>query len=193
MRIAVVILAGGEGRRIGGEKPLRLLGGQRLIDRAEALAGQWSDIVAVAIRDPTQVGSTKYACISDLEGIEGPLAGLAAALRFAGDSGCEAVLTIPADMPFLPSDLLQRLSQAIGDAGAAISSSGGKPHPVCGLWRVSARDKLSNYLTSGQRSLRGFAETIGVEQVEWPTEPDDPFLNINSLDDLANAEGLLKG
>lgn len=192
MRIAVVILAGGDGRRIGGGKPLKLLGGKRLIDRAGSLASQWSEFVAVAVRDPAQVGSTRYACISDEEGIEGPLAGLAAALRFAGDSGCEAVLTIPADMPFLPSDLAQRLSQTIGNAGAAIASSGGKLHPVCGLWRVSALDELPNYLTSGQRSLRGFAETIGVHQVEWPSEPDDPFLNINSVDDLASAERLLK-
>lgn len=192
MRVAVVILAGGEGGRIGGRKPLRLLGGKRLIDRAEALAGQWSDIVAVAVRDPAQVGSTKSACIFDAEGIEGPLAGLAAALRLARDRGCEAVMTIPADTPFLPADLLQRLSQAIGSAAAAIASSGGKLHPVCGLWTVSALEGLPDYLESGRRSLTGFAERIGFHAVEWPTEPEDPFLNINSVEDLAGAERLLK-
>lgn len=192
MRIAVVILAGGEGIRVGGGKPLRLLGGKRLIDRAEELAGRWSEIVAVAVRDPAQVGRTRFACIFDEPGIEGPLAGLAAALRFASDSGCEAALTIPADMPFLPADLLQRLSQAIGRAGAAIAGSGGKLHPVCGLWKVSARDALPDYLASGRSSLRGFAEAIGSRQVEWPDEPEDPFLNINSAEDLARAERLLK-
>ena len=55
MKIAVVILAGGEGNRIGGAKPLRVLRGKRLIDRAEALARQWSDIIAVAVREPAAI------------------------------------------------------------------------------------------------------------------------------------------
>lgn len=190
MRIAIVILAGGEGRRIGGGKPLKLLGGERLIDRAEALARQWSDRVAVAVRAPEQIAGSGLKCVLD-EPIEGPLAGLAAALRFARDEGFEAVLTIPADMPFLPADLERRLSAAIGDATAAIAKSGGELHPVCGLWRLSAADALPEYLRSGRRSLKGFAEAIGFHGVEWPNEPNDPFRNINSAADLAAAERLL--
>lgn len=189
----MVILAGGEGSRIGGGKPLRLLGGKRMIDRAEALASQWSEITAVAVRNHAQVGSTQSACIADEEGIEGPLAGLVAALRFARDNGCEAVLTIPADMPFLPLALEERLSAAIGGAGAAIASSGGKLHPVCGLWRVSALEAMPPYLTSGRRSLRGFAEAVGFASVEWTHQPADPFFNINSGEDLVAAERLLEG
>lgn len=192
MRIAVVILAGGGGSRIGGGKPLRLLGGKRLIDRAEALASQWSGLTAVAVRNPAQVGRTTLARISDEEGIEGPLAGIAAALRFANDAAREAVLSIPADMPFLPPDLGKRLSAAIEGRAAAIASSGGKLHPVCGLWRVSVLEALPQYLASGRRSLKGFAEVVGFRRVEWANEPQDPFFNINSADDLATAESLLQ-
>lgn len=191
MKMAVVILAGGEGSRIGGQKPLRLLGGKRLIDRAQALASSWSDSVAIAIRDPAQVGPTEIPCIADTKGIEGPLAGLAAALGFAQPAGCEAVLTIPADMPFLPPDLAEQLSAAIGSADAAIASSGGNLHPVCGLWGVCLLDALPSYLESGQRSLRGFARANGARAVDWPSEPSDPFFNINSAADLARAEKLL--
>ena len=133
MKIAVVILAGGKGSRIGGQKPLRMLGGKRLIDRAQAQAEQWSKIVAVAVRSIGQVERSALPCIRDVDEIEGPLAGLAAALRFAGVSGCEAVLTIPADMPFLPADLRDRLSARIGSAAAAVARSGGRLHPVCGV------------------------------------------------------------
>ena len=176
---------------MGGNKPLRLLGGRRLIDRAETLAGQWSDRLAVSIRDPAQVEGTRLECILDEEGIEGPLGGLAAALRFGCTKGLEAVLTIPADMPFLPAGLRERLSAEIGHHGAALTSSGGHFHPICGLWRVSALDKLDGYLETGRRSLKGFAEAIGFRAVDWPIEPNDPFFNINSAEDLAIAERML--
>jgi molybdopterin-guanine dinucleotide biosynthesis protein A len=192
VKIAVVILAGGEGRRIGGDKPLRLLGGRRLIDRAEELTRQWSEILAVSVRYAGQVGRTDLACITDEPGIDGPLGGLVAALRFARLSGCRAVLTIPADMPFLPGDLKKRLSEALGDAGASLASSGGHLHPVCGLWSARALDSVPDYLASGRRSLKGFAETVRYSSVEWPSEPSDPFSNINSAEDLAAAERLLQ-
>lgn len=193
MKLAIVILAGGEGRRIGGGKPLRLLGGTRLIDRASALAAGWSDTLAVSVREEEQVGHMPLPCIFDEPGIEGPLSGLSAGLRFGADRGCDAVLTIPADMPFLPRDLDRGLAEQLGTAGAAIAGSGGHLHPVCGLWRISALGELGAYVASGRRSLKGFAEKIGCNAVWWPAEPVDPFFNINSPDDLAAAEQLLAG
>ena len=108
-------------------------------------------------------------------------------------AGREAVLTIPADMPFLPAHLGKRLSAEIGQYGAAITSSCGHLHPIGGLWRVSALDKLDGYLATGRRSLKGFAEAIGFRAVDWPIEPRDPFFNINSAEDLAIAERMLAG
>ena len=191
MTLAVVILAGGEGKRIGGDKPLRLLGGARLIDRAEDAARSWSDVLAVAVRDPAQAGEIDVPLVIDDRLIEGPLAGLASALRFARESDCGSLLTIPADMPFLPADLGPRLAAEIAGAGAVIAASGGELHPVCGLWSVGALDALPDYLATGRRSLRGFAEAVGLRTVEWPVEPADPFLNINTLEDLAAAERLI--
>ena len=193
MNIPVVILAGGRGSRIGGEKPLRLLGGRTLLDRAITLGRQWSEQVAVAAREEAQTGATRTHWIQDEPNVEGPLAGLCAALRFARDGGSVAVLTIAADMPFLPQDLSQQLVRGIGDACAAIARSSGHLHPVCGLWRTSALDMVPDYVASGHLSLRGFAETVGFEAVEWPTDPTDPFFNINSAEDLEMAERLLEG
>lgn len=193
MKTAVVILAGGEGSRIGGGKPLRRLGGRTLVERSAALAGQWSDLVAVAARNECQVRGSGLRFVLDEPGIEGPLAGLAAALRFSRDEGRDAVLTIPADMPFLPADLCDRLAEALGDRNAALATSGGHLHPVCGLWRVRALRLLPAYLASGKRSLRGFAQAVGFHSAEWPAGPRDPFFNINSPEDLATAERLLEG
>jgi molybdopterin-guanine dinucleotide biosynthesis protein A len=99
------------------------------------------------------------------------------------------VLTIPCDMPFLPWDLPVRLTS---DAAATVAASGGRLHPICALWKAEARDALPAYLATGRRSLKGFAEAAGYEAVQWPTEPFDPFFNINDEADLARAEELVR-
>jgi molybdopterin-guanine dinucleotide biosynthesis protein A len=169
----ILILAGGEGRRIGGGKPLRMLGGVTLLDRALAIARRWSDDVTVAD------GRT------DAPGIEGPLGAVAAALDLGGD-----LLTIPCDMPFLPEDLPARLGRT--SEPAALAESGGRLHPVCALWRAPAANGLAAYVASGRRSLHGFAEAVGYAPVAWGTDRIDPFFNINDADDLARAAALLK-
>jgi molybdopterin-guanine dinucleotide biosynthesis protein A len=185
--IAAVILAGGEGSRIGGDKPMRLLGGTTLLDRAIDYASGLSDKVAVAVRDQL-VGHAGVAVIRDNPTIEGPLAGLVAALGFGRDEDADAVLTLPADMPFLPPDLADRLAEGLANNGAAIATSGGYLHPVCGLWLTATLDFVPEYLASGRRSLRGLAETVGYVAVDWPADPEDPFFNINTSAELAQAE-----
>lgn len=191
-KLAVAVLAGGEGSRIGGGKPLIDLGGKALVERAIDLARNWSTHAVVVIRSPDQLGSHQLPWITDAAGIEGPLAGLAGALEWAGRLGTDALVTIPCDMPFLPPDLAERLMVEAGEYEAALASSGGELHPVCGLWRNAAIDELPSYGASGRRSLRGFAEQLGFAKVDWPAEPSDPFFNVNSLADLATAEARLR-
>lgn len=181
MNVAILILAGGEGRRIGGDKPLRLLAGRTLLERAIDRARDWSDEVAVAARSATQVGEPGVPILIDPPGLEGPIGGLASALRL----GRETVLTIPCDMPFLPDDLPLRLAAALSNHQAALAASGGHVHPVCGLWRMDALARVRGYAMSGRRSLIGFAEVIGYAAVNWP---DGPFFNVNRPGELAWAE-----
>ena len=184
----MVVLAGGEGRRIGGRKPLLMLAGERLIDRALRQARTWSDLVAVAARDPAQVEPLDTPIIRDDPQIAGPLAGLASALRFGAQARREFVLIMAADMPFVPRDLPARLVSAIGEASCAMASSGGQQHPVCGLWRTSVLDQLPAYLAGERRSLKGFARLVGCREVEWPAGAPDPFFNINTGADLLEAQ-----
>lgn len=188
---AVAVLAGGQGSRIGGDKPLIKLGGKSLIERAFDRARNWSSASVVVIRSPGQLGSCDLPWIADAAGIAGPLAGLSAGLEWARGQDIDALLTIPCDMPFLPDDLPRRLLDEIGELGAAIASSGSELHPVCGLWRSAALERLPSYCVSGRSSLRGFAELLGYADVGWPAGPPDPFFNINSPADLAAAEAMI--
>lgn len=186
--VAVVIFAGGTGSRLGGGKPLRKLAGIRLIDRALLNACRWSDVVAVSLREEGQVEPVDAQVLADEPDIAGPLAALVSALRFGSGCGRDFVLTIPVDMPFLPVDLEDRLMSGIGNLGCALAKSCGRLHPVCGLWRTAEFSELATYTSSGQRSLKGFAAQIGFREVEWSAAPIDPFFNINTIDDLAEAE-----
>jgi molybdopterin-guanine dinucleotide biosynthesis protein A len=190
--IAVIVLAGGKGIRIGGGKPLRRLAGGTLLDHVLRQARAWSADVRVAVRDPRQVGEVGAPLVADDPAVIGPLGGLAAALRVARAADRAAVLTLPCDAPFLPDDLCRRLQDAIGGRMVAVAASGGQVHPVCALWRADALDRLPDYLATGRRSLRGFAEAAGQTVVEWPSVPIDPFFNVNSADDLDRAEALMR-
>lgn len=189
MKLLIAILAGGAGSRMGGGKPSRLLGGLALIDRAIATARGWPGELRLSLRMEGQIDRRDLPVILDDSAIEGPLAALAAALRAAAASGCDAALTLPCDMPFAPEDMAERLIGSIGPAGAAIAASGGRLHPVCGLWRVRCLEALPGYLAGGRRSLIGFAESVGFAAVEWE---GDPFFNINDASDLAEAERRLR-
>ena len=192
MTVAVVILAGGEGRRIGGHKPQRMLGGRSLIDRAVDFARALSPLVAISVRDPDQLAGRDIPRVLDLPGIGGPLAGLGAALGFAFEHDAEALLTLPCDAPFLPGDLLARLTHAMtADRLASVPLSDGQIHPASALWRAEAGNRLPSYLETGRAALSGFVSHVGFIAVEWPAEPFDPFFNINSEDDLSLAQKLV--
>lgn len=187
----VAILAGGEGSRMGGEKPLVRLGGQSLVERSYGMARGWSDHVVAVVRSPDQLGDLDLPFIGDEPGIEGPLAGLAAALRWSGGGGRQGLLLMACDMPFLPGDLPYRLATRISDHRAAVAASGGQLYPVCSLWRNEAVEELEAYRQSGQNSLRGFAHHLGFATVEWPAGNRGPFFNINSPTDLSAAKAMI--
>lgn len=189
MRVMIVILAGGESRRMGGGKPLRMLGGETLVARALRRARGWSGNVRLALRSPDQVPEPGLPVLLDDPEIGGPLAGLASAARAAEAEGCSHLLTLPCDNPFLPVDLLERLAASIGDAGVAVAASGGDLHPVCAYWSADALRQIPRYRSEGRRSLKGLAERVGMVAVAWP---EGAFANVNTPEELAEAERRLE-
>jgi len=182
----IVIAAGGSGSRIGGNKPERLLGGTRLIDRACNWAGQHSDALALAVRPGDDDWGTGLPLLFDsMEGI-GPISALRSAVCEGARQGRAATLLIGCDLPFLPDDLVLRLSAALPGHGVAMPVSGGRLHPMAALWRNKV-EPLERWIAEGGQSLWRYAEAIGLVQVEWAETPD-PFANVNDPAALTAAE-----
>lgn len=187
---AIVIAAGGDGSRMGGSKPQRLLAGRRLIDHAVDWARQHSDSIALAVRPGDDDLGTGVPILIDREAGIGPISALASAIRFACDQGRNQVLMIGCDMPFLPHDLVTRLRSVLADHGAAMPESGGRLHPMASLWSADEA-AIGAYTAAGGQSLWRFAETVGMVRVEW-AEALDPFANINDPESLADAAARLR-
>lgn len=190
--IVAVILAGGEGRRIGGHKPMQRVNGLRLIDIALARVRTWGIEVAVSVRYTGQVPEVDVPEILDAP-FEGPIAGLVAALHWAGSARAVSLLVVPCDTPALPPDLLTRL-KAVSDATRApcFARSRGGDHPACAVWPLSATTEVEAFATAGGRSLKGALERCGAHAVEWRDEGNDPFFNINTETDLQNFQIQMK-
>ncbi len=188
---AGVILAGGEGSRMGGaDKALLMLGGVTLIERvADRLRPQAGQMAISANGDPARFAFTGLPVLQD-ERRMGPLAGLLAGLVWARAGGADAVVTAAVDTPFFPDDLVARL-QAAG--APAVAMSGGRMHPTFGFWPVSLEPLLRAALDAGKAKLMRFAEAAGAATVEFEAGGDDPFRNLNTPGDLALAERALAG
>ena len=187
MRIAGVIIAGGKSARMGSEKALITLGGRRLIDRVAArVAPQVGQLVINTNGDGRAFPGLNFFLIPDiLTDIGTPLAGLHAGLHWARKEHFDTVLSVPCDCPFLPEDLAKHLAGS--GARAAIARSGVQDHVLTGLWNSELADRLELFLKGGHHRVKDWAQDCGAVAVDWPPHPYDPFMNVNTPEDLAEA------
>jgi molybdopterin-guanine dinucleotide biosynthesis protein A len=190
-----LVLAGGLARRMGGgDKALLRIGSATILDRVlERLSPQCGRIIVNANGDPARFAFTRLPVIADdVPDFAGPLAGVLAGLDWAATHATEVdyIASVPGDCPFLPRDLVARLHRARIDGGKplACARSGEWRHPVVGLWKVSLRDDLRNALTQeGLHKIEVWTARHGVAIADWPTTPVDPFFNVNTPTDAAEA------
>jgi len=197
-KIPGVLLAGGLARRMGGgDKPMRTIGGRTILERVIArLAPQCGGLILNANGDPSRFAAFGLPVVADgVPGFPGPLAGILAGLDWAAEHRHDAnwMLSTAADCPFLPRDLVARLSEALVEENAqlAVAASDGQSHPVIGLWSVPLRDELRHALTvEDVRKIDRWTARYRLATVTWPTTPLDPFFNANTVEDIAAAERL---
>ena len=184
-----IVLAGGQGRRMGGvDKGLVAFRGAPMVAAViERLAPQVGAIVVNANQNADAYAAFGHRVVPDaVGGFAGPLAGLHAGLAAVAT---RYAVTVPCDSPFLPHDLVARLGAALDerDAELAVARTFDQPHPVFALVRADVRPNLEAFLAGGGRKIDAWYATLRVVEVGFDDEPD-AFRNINTVAELeANA------
>jgi molybdopterin-guanine dinucleotide biosynthesis protein A len=199
--VAGILLAGGQSRRMGGgDKCLLPLAGRPLLAHiVERVRPQVRALAISANGPPERFAAFGLPVVPDsVAGFPGPLAGILAGLDWAAAAApsCPWLVSIPGDAPFLPRDLVMRLLAAVaGDAAdLACASSGGRSHPVVGLWPLRLREALRAAVAGeGIRKVDRWTARYRLATVAFAAAPVDPFFNANEPADLAIAEGLAQG
>ena len=197
-----VILAGGLARRMGGGDKGRLLLGRRsMIARVvERLAPQVAEVGLNANGNPDRFKDLGLPVFSDsIDDYAGPLAGVLAGLDWAHELGGDHIVTVAADTPFFPCDLVPQLILASEGmdmplALAATKDEEGRLYrqPTFGLWPVALREDLRKHLGNGLRKIVQWTELHQGREAIFSSMPIDPFFNINTPQDLEIAEALLE-
>lgn len=205
-----VILAGGRATRMGGgDKGLLALGDSTVLDHViDRLAPQVAAMALSANGDPARFARLGLPVLPDpLPDFPGPLAGVLAGLDWAASEGAETIVTVAADTPFFPRDLVARLQGAAegqthplvlaatprGEGERTKSMRGGAliRHPTFGLWSVALRDDLRAALTDGLRKVVLWTEPHGGREAVFD-DPGEPFFNVNTPADLDAARARLE-
>lgn len=199
-RILGVLLAGGMSSRMGGgDKCLREIGGKSILWHViERVRPQVNSLIINANGDPKRFAEYDLPVVPDsIGGFAGPLAGVLAGLDWAAEHkpGITHIVTVPTDGPFVPNDLVIRLTRALAkeDAELSTASSGGHSHPVVGLWPVKLREDLRHGMIQDDiRKVDRWTARHRLATADFKTQPIDPFFNANTPEDLAQAERILQ-
>ena len=181
-----VVLAGGAGRRIGGEKALVELDGRPLIHYpVAAMHGVLGEVVVVCKEStplPTFAGVARVWCEPDEP--RHPLAGVICALSQTAD---RPILVCAGDMPLVTADVLRALlAVRAGDAPAVVPRVGGRLEPLLALYRPAALPTLA-------AMAPGEPATAVVERLDplvVAIDDEDAFFNVNEPEDVLRASAL---
>ena len=193
-----VILAGGMARRMGGrDKTLLELNRKPLLAHVLGrLTPQVADMALNANGDPSRFGRFGLRVVDDGDSERrGPLSGVLAGMKLAGELGFRRIVTVAGDTPFFPENLVEKLMLAADLQSAPIvlaasRDSGGRlrMHPTFGLWDVELADDLAAALAGGTRKILDWTDTHWTVPAEFASCNGDPFFNINTPEDLDVAE-----
>jgi molybdopterin-guanine dinucleotide biosynthesis protein A len=196
-----VVLAGGRSTRMGGgDKCLREIAGRPILAHiVERARGQVDALILNANGEAARFASFGLPVVADpVDGFAGPLAGVLAGLDWAAAHrpGAAWVASFACDAPFFPRDLVARLAAAVagGKADMACAASGGRNHPVFGLWPVALRGALRDALVRERLFKVGaWIARYRLATVAYDAGAADPFFNLNEPEDLERARRLVGG
>ncbi|EGD55604.1 molybdenum cofactor guanylyltransferase [Gordonia neofelifaecis] len=185
LKLAGIILAGGRSRRMGQDKAAMEWEGVPMLSRiAWAISSRCEPVLVAA--PPTSQAYVDLGAGSDLQWVttekagSGPLGGLVAALREATDAGAEAAFVCATDMPLVDTGLIDELVDGLTDsADAVIANDAGRDHPMAGIYRTRAVDRLAELVEAGELRMGAALDAIvtrrvGVSDPGWLANVDAP-------------------
>jgi len=179
----------------GGDKFLKPFGQSTLLGHIlKAAKAQVSPVILNMNGDPGRVADYDLPILSDQAPEHfGPLAGVCAGLVHAQSLGATQIVTFACDVPFFPNDYVSRLckSKQQTNADVVYARSNGRDHPVMALWSVDMLERLRERLDQKHYKLLDWFKDINAVSVEWPVTDVDPFMNINTPEDLEKAQSLI--
>ena len=197
--ILAVILAGGKSKRFGEDKNLAKLGSISLIEHTiYKIREKFKKILIIANNDLKVEKFKDIEIIPDhIKGNLGPLVGVLTAMKWAKQSkeNYKWIATFPSDTPFFDSSIIEKYEKKIikNDSPLYFVRSDDKRHNIFGLWSLDLLDILEKDIVKNNfRKVEDWANKIGVKTINIKFKKFDPFLNINTKEDLIEAEKILK-
>lgn len=195
INICGLVVAGGTSRRMGNENKLWLeLGNEALIHRSvRRLATQVGQVI---VNTNDAKGLEQYITVPDvIAGQQGPLAGILSGLEHVEEHGLDIthIASIPADAPFSPIDLVEKMQNFGSMSEIIVPFVGGFTQQLFALWPVSCAAALRDFMMSGENGkVMNFIRSQNWQKLELPDEYSDQFTNVNNLEDWGRAQGIFE-
>ena len=190
-----VILAGGKSKRFGQEKSHVKLGDKTLLEHSLSKLKSKFDKNLIVTNSNT---IKDYKTINDcIEGQLGPLVGVLSAMKWIKKNkfSYNWIATFPCDTPFFNISIIEEFYKAskLNDNLLYFVKSKKKRHNIFGLWSLKLIEILEkDIIENNYRKVEKWANKIGVKTIDVSYDDIDPFFNINTKEDLIEAEKILK-
>ena len=182
-----IILAGGKSARMGQDKALLPVDGQPLIEHVAAILRPLVNEIVVVADSPEKYTSSIGRIVADLLPGAGPVGGILTGLTALGEG---SHIVVACDMPKLNARVLQfLLEKATSEWDAVVPEIGGRPEPLCAVYRHTAAPKLRAFLDTGQRAAYQALDVLQTRRIDEETmrhlDPEGQgFTNLNTPEDL---------
>mgnify|MGYP001423012568 FL=1 len=192
-----VVLAGGKSQRFGEDKCQVKLGDKLLIDYIlSEIIDEFKEVLLISNNKIKYNNSNKISLVEDTKRGLGPLGGILTAMKWIrqNNKNYKWISTFPSDTPFFKKKILNNFLEEIKDYEGKLFfiNSNDTRHNIFGLWSIDLLDRLEKDLDNGERKVEMWANKIGVKSIKMKFENKDPFLNINTKEDLTKAKEYLK-
>lgn len=185
-----VLLAGGNSSRMGRNKALMTLAGQRLVDRVLAVLSSVLDDLLMVTNSPELYADLGVRMVPDVVAGKGALGGIHSALHHAAAPHC---LVVACDMPFLNADFLRYIVDQRAAYDVVVPIADGRPQPLHAVYGKACLQPIARRLESDRLHVVGFFPDVRVREVTaQELAAFDPeglsFRNLNTPEEFADAE-----